>query len=261
MSAETTVEIRLSGEGMLPGRVRSREIAELIDSVEDMIASMVVRDHPELTKEAIRIGLKSIHKGSIGLEFSPNLLELTLPATRHITDAISTKNFGGLPSNTLNSLKKISGFTRKFECTAEFLLQNGKLESLATLTPDVKIPDIYPLSGETVIYGEITRVGGKEPRIQFTTLDGQLVYCTASKAIAKAAGAKLYTNVGMKGIAEWNSETFKIENFSVTEIIDYEEVSPSQAFSELSTLVGSSFDEIEDVNNVFFEIRYGVSEV
>ncbi|NJL54772.1 hypothetical protein HC928_05930 [bacterium] len=73
MAHDVTVEILLTGEGMSPGKIRSKEIAEVIESVEDMIASMVIRDHPELKKETIVIGLKNIRQGSIGLEFSPNL--------------------------------------------------------------------------------------------------------------------------------------------------------------------------------------------
>lgn len=80
MAHDVTVEILITGEGMPPGKVRSKETAEFIESVEEMIASVVIRDHPELLKESIVIGLKNIRPGSIGLEFSPNLAELTLPA-------------------------------------------------------------------------------------------------------------------------------------------------------------------------------------
>lgn len=260
MAHDVTVEILLTGEGMSPGKIRSKEIAEVIESVEDMIASMVVRDHPDLKKEVIIIGLKGIRQGSIGLEFSPNLAELTLPATRRIAKSIAENDFGILPSGALNSLRKLSVFTRRHQCNAEFFTQNGKLEALAVLTPETQIPDIYPLAGETSIYGEITRVGGAEPKIQFKTLDGQIIYCSTSKAIAKKAGAKLYTNVELYGLAEWNSETFEIENFHVIDISDYEQASSSEAFEELANLIGDSFDSIKDVDRFVSEIRYGLSE-
>lgn len=260
MAHDVTVEILLTGEGMSPGKVRSKEIAEVIDSVEEMIASMVIHDHPELKKESIIIGLKSIRPGSIGLEFSPNLIELTLPATRRITKSITENDFGALPSNAINSLRKLSAFTRRYKCNAEFFTQNGSLEALAIITPETKIPDIYPLSGETTIYGEITRVGGAEPKIQFKTLDNKIIYCSTSREIAKKAGVKLYTKVGLYGLAEWNSESFEIENFNVIDISDYEEVPLSEAFDELANLIGDSFDSIKDVGVFVSEIRYGLSE-
>ncbi len=260
MASDTTIEVLLTGEGMSPGKVRSKEIAEIIESVEDMIASTVIRDHPELKKEAIVVGLKSIREGSIGLEFSPNLLELTLPATRLITKSIKENDFGTLPGNAIYSLKKLSAFTRRYQCNAEFFAQNGKLEPLAVLTPETKIPDIYPLSGETTIYGEITRVGGAEPKIQFKTFDDQVIYCSTNRIIAKKAGARLYTKVGLCGLAEWNSETFQIENFHVIDITNYEAVPLLDAFNELAQLIGDSFDNIKDVDSFVSEIRYGLSE-
>ncbi len=260
MAHDVTVEILLTGEGMSPGKIRSKEIAEVIESVEDMIASMVIRDHPELGKENIVVGLKNIKQGSIGLEFSPNLTELTLPATRRIAKSIAENDFGVLPSGAINSLKKLSAFTRRYQCNAEFLTQNGRLESLAVLTPETRIPDVYPLSGETSLYGEITRVGGAEPKIQFKTLDSQIIYCSTDKATAKEAGAKLYTKVELRGRAEWNSETFEIENFHVIDISEYEETSPSEAFKELANLIGDSFDSVNDVDCFISEIRYGFSE-
>jgi hypothetical protein len=59
MAHDATVQILLTGAGMLPGKIRSKEIAEIIESVEDMIASMVVHDHPDMRKESIIIGLKT----------------------------------------------------------------------------------------------------------------------------------------------------------------------------------------------------------
>jgi hypothetical protein len=205
MAHDVAIGILLTGEGMSPGKIRSKEIAEVIESIEDMIAAVVVRDHSDLKKDTIIIGLKNIQQGSIGLEFAPNLAELTLPATRRITTSIAENNFGVLPSDAISSLRRLSAFIRKHQCNAEFFTQNGSLEALAILTPETQIPDVYPLSGETSIYGEITRVGGTEPKIQFKTLSGQIIYCSTNKAIAKKAGAKLYTKVELHGLAEWNS--------------------------------------------------------
>ena len=260
MADNITVEIRLTGEGMSPGQIRSKEVAEVIDSIEDMIASVVVRDHPELKKETVVIGLKNIKQGSIGLEFALSLSELTLPATYHLAKSIADNDFGRLPNSALDSLRKLSAFTKRHRCNAEFFTQNGHSESLAILTPETKIPDTYLLSGKTSLYGEITRVGGAEkPKIQFKTVNNLIIYCSTDKTIAKKAGKRLYTKVELYGRAEWNSETFEIENFHVTDISDYEKTSPSEAFDELAELIGNSLDDL-DVDRFVSEMRYGLSE-
>jgi hypothetical protein len=257
MAHRTTVEVLLSGDGISPGKLRSKEIAEVIESVEDMIASTVVQDRPDLKKESIIIGLKGVREGSIGLEFSPNFEDLTLPATYKITRSIVENDFTSLSSNTLSSLRKLSAFTRKHQCNAEFLTLNGKVESLAIITPETKIPEKYSISGETTLHGEITRVGGAEPKIQFKTIEGDIIYCSTNKEIARKAGTKLYNKDEIQGTAEWNSETLKIESFHVTNISDYEEIRLSGAFKELSELIGSSLDYIDNVDDFVSEIRYG----
>jgi hypothetical protein len=257
MAHGTTVEVLLSGDGISPGKLRSKEIAEIIESIEDMIASTVVQEHPGLKKESIIIGLKGVREGSIGLEFSPNLEELTLPATYRITRSIAENDFTSLSSNTLSSLRKLSAFTRRHHCRAEFLTLNGKVESLAVITPETRIPERYLISGETSLHGEITRVGGAEPKIQFKTLEGDIIYCSTDKEIARKAGTKLYNKVEIQGVAEWNSETLKIESFHVTDIADYEDIRLSEAFEELSNLIGNSLDYIDNVDNFVSEIRYG----
>ena len=47
------IEIYLSGGDIFPGKVRSKELAEILESVEEMISSIVVRDNPELTQLTI----------------------------------------------------------------------------------------------------------------------------------------------------------------------------------------------------------------
>ena len=255
MAHNTMLEIRLSGENISPGKIRSKEIAEVIESVEDMIASMAIHEHSGLKKEDIVIGLKDIRQGSIGLIFAQNLAEITEPATRDLTKAISEKNFGALPSDVMKSLRKLSAFTRRNQCNTEIAIMNGGSKILTTLTPETEIPDQYPFSGETTLYGEIMRVGGSEPKIQFKTLENKIIYCKTNRIVAKKAGTKLYTQVGVHGVAEWNSETFEIENFKVTEISDYEPIPLSQAFEEIADLVGDSLDEIADVASFVSDLR------
>lgn len=260
MTDNIVIGLRLAGANMSPGKLRSKEIAELIESIEEMTASVVVSDDPKIKKDSIVVGLKAIKEGSIGLEFAPNLVELTMPATFRITRSIADNDFGTLPSSTMTALRKLSGFSRRHQCDVEFFAQNGNVQNLATITPDTQIPNTYAFIGETTLYGVINRVGGAEPKIQFKTFDGQLLYCSTTQEIAKQAGNRLYKQVGLEGRAEWNSETLRIENFYVSAISNYEKVSPSVAFEELSRLVGDSFDEIIDVDSFVAEIRYGGAE-
>jgi hypothetical protein len=47
------IRIRLKGEGISPGLIRSKEIAEILESVEDMVVAEALKADPTLSKEHI----------------------------------------------------------------------------------------------------------------------------------------------------------------------------------------------------------------
>ncbi len=259
MTSDITIEIRLSGKDMIPGSVHSREIAEVITAMEDMLTSIVLKKYPQLSKETLVLGLSKIRNQSIGLVFVPNNPELLIPATIEVANSVSTNNYTSLPSKALAALEVLTGFTRKYDCLADFSTRNGKLEHLATITPDTDIPRREMLSGETVIYGDIMRVGGATPKIQFKPLHGPLIYCTADRLIVKQAGEYLYSQVGLRGDAQWDAETLEVSELRVREILSYSDTPAIQAFEQLSELIGESFNDIDDVPVFAKELRYGVS--
>jgi hypothetical protein len=258
---QALIEIRFTGNGISPGQVRSKEIAEIIEAVEEMIASKVVADNVELRKDVVIVGLAEIKNESLGFQFVlPSLAELSLLAFQEITESVSTGHFNSLPRDTIKPLKKVFNFARKYNCNAEMYERNGDRRLLATITPNTELPEVTSISGETILYGEITRVGGadsRNPRIQFKTIDGELIYCKTSKALAEVAGTRLYQQVGLIGTAEWNAETFEVEGFFVDQISEYNHSSSLESFRALSEQFGSAFNSIEDVNRFVELARYG----
>lgn len=109
----------------------------------------------------------------------------------------------------------------------------------------------------TVLYGEIMRAGGREPRIQFHTIDGQTVYCKGSRELVQEAGRFLYKEVALRGAVAWNSDTYKIEAFTVESIEPYRKTPPTEALAALREAVAGAFDDIEDVDAFVQQIRVG----
>lgn len=258
MSDTQLIEMHITGTGIKPGVIRSKEIGEVITAFEEMIAAYVTHTNSTLKKESVVVSLFAIQDGSLVFQFSPNLIELTVPAAKNIAEAIKRNDYRLLPDGTMKGLQEISKFTRRHNCDAEFYTQNGQPVHLATMTPDTEIPVEAPLNGETVIYGEVTRVGGADPKVQFRTIDGHLVYCDITKELAREIGAKLYMRVGLRGQASWNARTLKIESFVAEEIILYQNTPISKAFDELRTAVGDVFDTVSDVDECARQLRvYG----
>ena len=258
---QNSIELRLTGNGLSPGVVRSKDIAELIVAMENMVASVVVAKHPNLRKDQVVLGLSSIENGSIGLQFASSLEELTQSATKAIALSIQENNFYSLPDDSIKSLKTIADFTRSHDCNAEIYEMNGGRELLVTITPETGIIEYEPLRGETTIYGTVTRVGGaneEKPTIQFRTVESdRSIYCTTNRRTAKAAAKRLYQKIGLIGIAEWDAKTFELRAFDAKEISEYEGTSLPEAFAAISDTYGDAFDAIDDVASFAEEVRRG----
>lgn len=240
-----TVEIKLAGENGSPLRVRLKEIAALVEAVEEMITSLVVVDYPEVDRESLVVDSVAVKDGSISLGFQP--------AIEKIAHQIEQKDLLILPGDTLKQLDRLAAFTRQHRGRVEISTRKAKI----AIAPEIEIPETPKINGETTLYGEIIEVGGETPTLQFRVLNGQVISCIVSKEMARKLGKRLYEGVGIRGLAHWDTQTLKVESFEVYELTDYEEINLVDAFAEVREAVGDAFDHIDDVNAFVSEIRGG----
>ncbi|MFZ1754431.1 MAG: hypothetical protein WBO46_12785 [Caldilineaceae bacterium] len=250
----TQVELRLTGNNIQPGHLRGHDLAALLVALEDTIAVCVVSQEPDLRKEAVRVGLADVQQGSFALQFEMNLIEYTLAAFQLVADAVARNVFDGLPRLALAPLRDLKKVLDRGDYSAEFRLMDHAVP-LAILTTETDIPILASLKGETVIYGEVMRVGGVEPRIMLRTVQGKNIYCTTSTSIAQAVASRLYSTVALRGQATWNGESLEIEDFWVTELMEYEPIRATDAFAELAALVDDSFYDFDNPDHFLRNLR------
>ena len=236
--------------GMKPEDLRAGELARIIIQFEDMIASTVKRDRPQITKDELIVGLVHIENKSIGLEFSTKLPELALPAYYSITDAVKTENYLDLPGETLKHLREFHSFLKNKNCEAELFSRNGKTNLKAVLYPKTIIPEHPRIIGEVIIYGRIVRVGGEDPRVMFEIPNGKSLFCRVKgEDLARQLGERLYTWVGLRGIATFDSDTLEIMDFKVEALTGYKgDLSIKDAITELSGIAGQYYTDVMDVD-------------
>src|SRR4051794_1202163 len=118
------LQIRFVGnENIKPTKIRSRELAQVIQAYENAISTLVVEQNPEVAKDVIAISLVDIADQSIGLTFAPNLPTLTMPAAFQIADAIRLNRFENINFRVRDDLRKIASFITKRGCHAYFTAQ------------------------------------------------------------------------------------------------------------------------------------------
>lgn len=248
------IKIRLTGEGVRPGLVRSKELAEILESIEDMVVSESLKRTPSLKKDDIVVGLYQIEDNSIGLVFRTTLASVVIPAFIATSQAVEANEYDLLTTQSLKSLEVLSNFSKRHNCNAEFSssLSNNVI---AEITPATKIPKPSILEGSTEIAGKIIRVGGKKPKAMLELFDGTTLYCDIPESLAQELGHRLYKIALFSGYAKWNTRGYEIEEFKIDSFKEFQQVPVNKMFQELAGTIGSYFSNIEDVPAFVSNIR------
>jgi hypothetical protein len=249
------VQIRLTGKDVFPENIRAGEVAQVLAAVEDMLAAVVLRSHPTLNKEDLVIGLVSVGRGSMTLEFQSHIPEVVLPAFKIVSERIRDNAISALPNATIRALQELGDFARKREGEVDFLLPDNGDRPIATITRDMTIEANALVTGETTIVGQVIRVGGRRPKAMVETLDGRTVFCDINRDLARDLAEKLYQTVGLHGIGQWDPETLELEEFRIQSLTLYGASGAAETIEKISSIYSKYFDEIEDVDGFVSDLR------
>ncbi|MDM8520940.1 hypothetical protein QUF64_12900 [Anaerolineales bacterium HSG6] len=212
------LSIRFTGSHLKPEQVSARELGNLIASVEDMVASIILQDAKEEQKrDDVRIGLKALTTESIGLQY---VIPDNNPQYQHALGSVvyvfQKEDFRRMPRTGLRPARRIVRFLKKHRCEAQVKATNGRLFAEFTITERTKIIKSVDVIGKTTLYGVVDRVGGKETKARFETVQGQRLNCkVASRDLARQLGERLYTKVGLQGTAKWFGDTMELHDFII----------------------------------------------
>lgn len=230
------LQLRFEGNGINLDKVKPSEVCDIINNLQAALLSTIKNDYPEIDIENVLFSLDSIKNESLGINLKA-LKEKLLPQVRDvvvnsfilIAVCIGKNDLSNLNRDTVQHIKKIAAFSKEYQCNGQFNYNN---ETIATITPtselkEIKIPLIKSIAN---IYGEIIDVGNN---VHVRLDEGYTVIVTTDKDTSKKLAPRLWDYVGLRGEARWDIETFKIDTFKLTEILDYNPGSISAAFSSL----------------------------
>ena len=114
------------------------------------------------------------------------------------------------------------------------------------VTPETRVDEGARIKGETAFSGYLERVGGATPRVVLRISDHDIIYAETSEEIAIELGTRLYSWVGVAGIAQWDIAG-AVEMFRVTSVLPYRDTKMRDAVQRLATAIGSYWEDEEDV--------------
>lgn len=239
------IELRFVGGDVVPQNVRASELAGLLEATETLIVATILREHQELNREDIIIGLTEVQNKSLGLKFASSIPQIIVPAFKRLAHAIHQRKFESLPHEARDALRKLATFTRKNRCVAQFRIASHN-DVLATIEQDLVVPIAPRLYIQTTIYGYVVNAGGKNPNAHLDTIQGKRVVCKGTRDQIKMLAERLYTEiVGVKGKARCDVDTLEIDEFEIEEILPYEGTSITEAIRELGMAITPHFDDVD----------------
>lgn len=255
MQLPDVMEIKFEGGGVTPEIVRLSELTRLLKLFEDYVVRQLRNTDPEVKKDEIYIALNSIHHASAGYGIFSSRPEPTLAVFYQLGNAVQANNYVGLVPESRELAKAIVSFTRRHNCTA--YLMAGR-DYTVPVTPDTKVGGVQTLRGETQIYGVLERVGGADPRFTLRVSEHEALHGSLSEELAIALAPRLYSWVGITGIAEWNLLTGDIESFKATGMLSYKGTPFRKAMELLRGAVGEYLeDNDEREGEILYKIRQG----
>ncbi len=252
---EYPLELKFAGGDIEPSIVRSRDIAEVIESFDEMLTASILSTNPDLRREDLIISFIHIQEGSVRLQFRPNLRPVALAALQAVSVALCSGNFQNVPRSSVKCLNSIQTFTRRYNCTAELRDNAQAAQPLASIDQNTVIKKSALLIGETTLFGEIIRAGGQTPRVMFRIPPDRVIYCDGSYEVTKQLGEKLYSFACLKGMAQWDPETLDVEALTITELVSSPSQPITQTLDEIGRVCRQFYLDIVDVPAYVSSIR------
>lgn len=225
----------IGGPDTKPQQVRARDVALALDKLESAILATARKHDPGLVEAECVVALTGVVQGSDGLVLEvSNLLQAAVVT---LSVAISSGDYSPLPRSAHTAMWELhQRLTPKygewgFNENRQLGVLRGRINKASKLEQP-KGPRL--LESQTTVYGWLYDAGGKsKPRLE-VIVDGRRLHVELDRDLAKRAGGRLYTTVGLEGIAYWNPESLEIERFRAVRLLDYEEQTLVDALSRVA---------------------------
>ena len=235
-----TIEISITGENVNPKSFSFRKLSDILEKYVDILFTIAKEKNPEIKDKSADFSLYQIKMGSCHLIMNDSLGFGMETCQEDFAFAIENNSFEALPASVSTKTRDLAKILNSKDLALSLFLPTGKT---IQFLPETFIDEKAEYYDQTIIYGWLFQLGGIDPNIhlRLTGSDEKLI-CKVTEDQARSLASRLYTEIGVSGMAKRNIQTMKITDFTVEDILpydtsDYEETVKdlTEAFSKIKT--------------------------
>ena len=235
-----TFSIRFVGEDAKPAAMDIGDLAEMLLSIEQVVAATVGQQMPEIDTSKLMVGLVGIQNKSIGLRFTA--AAIVSAALALVGSAVTQRDYEDVPVRAIAGLRAIDQYSKERGWSVE-MYRGKNSEPFCTIPADrdIYLPVLKTLTGRTTLYGKLQRVGGVRPRAWLRLLNGGSLSVDMTEGLAKQMSGRLYEVIGLNGEAEWHSDTLTVLSMRADGLAPFEDATLTSAIDELEAALGDGW--------------------
>lgn len=92
----------------------------------------------------------------------------------------------------------------------------------------------------------VKQVDADALRVTLQLLQGGVLHCETTAAVAGQLSERLHQQVRVRGLAHWDFATLAITGFEIAAVLPYQRSAPTTAFAALRERFGGEFDRMDD---------------
>jgi hypothetical protein len=207
-----------------------------------------------MIEQDVFISLVEVKSGSIDLTFQPNHMAI-MPVVFEITQAIYNHKLDTFSPDGYNKLRELRDWLKK----PALRLRIYNQYQIAEITPELSLEEFPTIESPSVLYGELLQIGGKNPQARLILSNKKGITCyfekSSGKDLIKQLASKIYSWVGLRGVARLNPKDLSIRTFQVEGIADFEDYPVNENMAILKELLAPYYRDILNPDDLVNDLR------
>jgi hypothetical protein len=243
-----STRIHIDIVGPRPNEVDIEDLSRILDDLRRAITACLPAElSPSPVEGLSRVSLVDIVDGSDGLIMELQSRAAASMAT--LSRALRRRRYSDLPTAAHAALFRVNQLTAK----RKWGVRIRRNESIAVEAVEITEPDhVTPptdrrvISGGTELLARCLRVGGATvPRAELRLSNHRLLHVEVTELVARELGKRLYDEIVLSGVAEWDATDGEIRAFKVEAVTAFRSVPVDVAFKELAAASNGRWEGID----------------